>query len=154
LNDTLSRVSEKLGFLLNLEELLIIYTKCAFETAWNGGKSSAWCAPFERDDLQVLAYREDLEYFWKDGYGHEINYEQACTPVKDLLDFFSNETETKVRALFSHSGANLKILARLGLFQDKDPLRSEDFLEVKETYKWKTSLIDTMATNLAFVLYQ
>lgn len=35
-----------------------------------------------------MAYREDLEYFWKDGYGHEVNYEQACVPIQDLLEYF------------------------------------------------------------------
>ena len=38
--------------------------------------------------VQVLEYREDLEYYYEDGYGFQINYEQACPPVKDILDNF------------------------------------------------------------------
>ena len=37
---------------------------------------------------QVLEYREDLEYFYEDGYGYPINYQQACTPLKNLFDNF------------------------------------------------------------------
>lgn len=40
---------------------------------------------------QILEYREDLEYFYEDGYGYEINYEQACTPLKDVFENFRLE---------------------------------------------------------------
>lgn len=61
---------------------------------------------------------------------------------------------TTVRAYFSHSGATLKMIARLGLFEDKISLTSAGFREVKNSYKWRTSLIDMMGTNLAFTLYE
>jgi hypothetical protein len=35
-----------------------------------------------------MAYREDLEYFYQDGYGHEINYLQATPPFQDLVSLF------------------------------------------------------------------
>jgi len=35
-----------------------------------------------------MAYREDLEYYWKEGYPSEINYKQACPPFKDLVEYF------------------------------------------------------------------
>jgi len=39
---------------------------------------------------QILEFREDLEYYYEDGYGFPINYEQACPPVKDLYDQFKS----------------------------------------------------------------
>jgi len=36
----------------------------------------------------MLEYREDLEYFYEDGYGYQINYEQACVPLKNIFDNF------------------------------------------------------------------
>jgi multiple inositol-polyphosphate phosphatase/2,3-bisphosphoglycerate 3-phosphatase len=39
---------------------------------------------------QILEFREDLEYYYEDGYGYPINYEQACPPVKDLYDQFKS----------------------------------------------------------------
>lgn len=35
-----------------------------------------------------MEYREDLEYFYEDGYGYSINYEQACTPLKHIIENF------------------------------------------------------------------
>lgn len=65
----------------------------------------------------------------------------------------SNSSEA-VSAYFSHSGATLKMLARLGLFNDSGELTSGKFEEVKDSYEWRTSEIDMMATNMAFVLYK
>ena len=36
-----------------------------FETAWNLGEDSPWCAVFVAEDLAVFEFREDLKYFYK-----------------------------------------------------------------------------------------
>ena len=35
--------------------------------------------------FKVLEYGEDLETYHKQGYGHELNYHQACPLVEDLV---------------------------------------------------------------------
>jgi hypothetical protein len=60
-----------------------------------------------------LEYREDLEYFYEDGYGHSINYVQACPIVKDVVDHFTQVVESapyqpKGLFYFTHSGTLLK----------------------------------------------
>lgn len=177
MNKTISNVSKRSGLERNLtlEEITILYTTCAFETAWNNGTLSEWCVLFDLEDFKVLEYREDLDYYWKDGYGFKINWEQACPPFADALKFFreygSNLDNTmeyrKVQAYFSHSGANLKMLARLGLFNGDNPvdggtgspsqsleIRHDNFEEMKDIYEWRTSQIDFMGSNIAFVLYR
>lgn len=52
---------------------------------------------------------------------------------------------------FTHSGTLLKLLAHLGLYKDKTPLTYRDFGKER---KWRTSNIDSFATNVAFVLYE
>ena len=87
----------------------MMYTMCSFDKAWRPKELSPWCAVFSRDDLevtnhinlknngtmnlsfnaiQVLEYREDLEYFYEDGYGFSVNYEQACVPLNDVFKIF------------------------------------------------------------------
>ena len=66
--------------------------------------------------LDMLEYREDLKYYWKDGYGYKINTEQACVLVKDAMDNFRNITmsgdtgkeEQNGIFYFTHSGTILK----------------------------------------------
>lgn len=66
----------------------------------------------------------------------------------------SNGTANKkVTAYFSHSGATLKMLARLGLFKDEHELRADNFeRHFKQGYRWRTSRVDFMGTNVLFVL--
>lgn len=154
-------VSDRLGFekTLNLTDINMLYTMCSFEKAWRPKKLSAWCAVFSEEDLEIMEYREDLDYYYQDGYGYEINYEQACPIIKDVHDRF-REVTTKANSVakgvfyFSHSGTLLKVLARLGLFEDSIALKHSNRLsdEMKKR-EWRTSLIDSFATNIAFVLF-
>lgn len=38
--------------------------------------------------LQLMEYREDLEYYYRSGYGNEINVKLGCPTVKDLINRF------------------------------------------------------------------
>jgi multiple inositol-polyphosphate phosphatase/2,3-bisphosphoglycerate 3-phosphatase len=46
------------------------------------------CQLFSDSELQMMEYREDLEYYWQDGYGFDINYQQACVLMKDVIENF------------------------------------------------------------------
>lgn len=39
-------------------------------------------------NMQIFEYAEDLEFYWIDGYGYPLTYEQACPALKDMFDFF------------------------------------------------------------------
>ena len=71
-----TRVSRMAGLQLDNEEAGLIWEICRlqyfnnlivprFETAWNLGENSPWCAMFIADDLEVFEFREDLKYFYK-----------------------------------------------------------------------------------------
>ena len=89
-----------------------MYTMCAFETSWDRHNKSAWCKIFKKSELkvgkvhkildvcasvekiyvirwifwlQVLEYAEDLELYWFDGYGKELNTKIACPMFKDAF---------------------------------------------------------------------
>ena len=70
-------------------DLEVIYTSCAFENSWqyqlfNG--QSVWCSLFNDEQLKVMEYLEDLEYYWIDGPGFEITRQVACKTVEDLFE--------------------------------------------------------------------
>lgn len=54
---------------------------------------------------------------------------------------------------FTHSGTILKFLTHLGLYKDSDSLRHDNYHKHIERL-WKTSKIDSFASNIAFVLYK
>ncbi|XP_059483647.1 multiple inositol polyphosphate phosphatase 1-like isoform X2 [Neocloeon triangulifer] len=156
-----SDVANRLGLqdnALTILDIEIMYQTCAFESAWNeNGTASPWCAVFSKENLQVLEYSSDLKYFWNDGYGYEINHEQACPMIQDMLANFKNASRATHHAkgvfYFTHSGALLKVLAHLGLYRDKEPLQHHNFDQHKSSRLWRVGRIDSFAANLAAVLY-
>ncbi|XP_032795585.1 multiple inositol polyphosphate phosphatase 1 [Daphnia magna] len=154
-------VSDRLGFtsLRTLGDIDLMYSMCSFDKAWRPKDLSAWCAVFNENDLQILEYREDLEYFYEDGYGYSINYEQACTPLKHIIENFgqtvqeSEVSRPKGFFYFTHSGTILKVLARMGLFEDAVRPTHLNRLDIHKR-AWRTSLIDSFASNIAFALFK
>ncbi|XP_032457486.1 multiple inositol polyphosphate phosphatase 1 isoform X4 [Nasonia vitripennis] len=147
-----SDISQRLGLKLDYESVNLIYLICAFETAWNKTGKSPWCDTLSLDNMKVLEFMEDLEYYWVDGYGHQLNYNQACPALRDMFTFFDSNDKSLVTAYFTHSGTILKMLSILGIGKETNPLTHESFLSHKDR-NWKVSLIDAFASNIAFVLY-
>jgi multiple inositol-polyphosphate phosphatase/2,3-bisphosphoglycerate 3-phosphatase len=118
--------------------------------------------------LDMLEYREDLKYYWKDGYGYKINTEQACVLVKDAMDNFRNITMGGITGkeeqngifYFTHSGTILKLLSYLGLYKEEIneqtghrlELRHDNYNKMKDSRNWRTSFIDPFASNVGLVL--
>ena len=51
-------------------------------------RDDPWCAVFTEADLTSLEYLGDLQLYWNAGYGHDINYQQACPLLADALGHF------------------------------------------------------------------
>ncbi|XP_017064132.1 multiple inositol polyphosphate phosphatase 1 [Drosophila eugracilis] len=147
---------------LQPEDVQLMYTVCAFETAWHrprhgsGSSDSVWCNFFDVATLDALEFFEDLEYYWNDGYGYELTHRIACPAIADMFAAISSSEKEELprRAnatlYFTHSGTLLKLLAHLGLARDKKPLTHKHFASER---LWRTSQIDAFATNLAFIRY-
>lgn len=64
----------------------LIYTVCAFETAWQRRKEpSVWCQLLDRNSIRILEFAEDLEYYWNDGYGYDLTHQIACPAIADMF---------------------------------------------------------------------
>jgi multiple inositol-polyphosphate phosphatase / 2,3-bisphosphoglycerate 3-phosphatase len=74
---------------LTIIDIEVIYTICGFETSWQynllNGKST-WCSLFQNvNQLRIMEYLEDLEYYWIDGPGFEVTRKVACKTVEDIF---------------------------------------------------------------------
>lgn len=148
-----SRVGERAGVKFTSVEVGIMYEACRYYTAWDPETPSAWCGVFTKSDLKVLEYWQDLKYYYKSGYGHRINYEQACRLVQDLVRTFRRRVEKgegpRGVFYFTHLDAYLKLMARLGMFWDNTTLTHED---IKAKRLWRTSIVGPFSANVAFLL--
>ncbi|KRT83402.1 Phosphatase, partial [Oryctes borbonicus] len=138
---------------LSLDDIMLMYKACGFETAWNDSLISPWCLPFDLDTIKVFEYIGDLRQYWFSGYGYKINYQQACPAFNDMIKFFENKNTPRTATLyFTHSGALLKLLTLLGLDHDKEHLLHSNYMSNSER-KYRTSAFDNFASNIAFILH-
>jgi len=139
---------------LTMSDLDMMYVMCNFDLAWHPDKPSPWCGVFNTFQLQVMEYREELEYFWVDGPGYEVTGQQACVLARDMVDTFRNISLGMKRNgtfYFTHSGTILKFLTFLRINQDTSSLRSDNYKEM-EGRGWRTSRMGPFGANVAFVL--
>ena len=82
--DVSSQIVDRLEF----DDVYIMYDLCRHEQARSPAEISVWCAAFNSDDLKVMEYYEELEYWHKDGYFYEINTQFACPLMENLVMTF------------------------------------------------------------------
>ncbi|CAN7939674.1 unnamed protein product, partial [Ixodes hexagonus] len=158
--DMVRSLSERTGVDLDIKDVQLMAKMCAFEVALNG--SSPFCNLFRKEDLQLVEYADDLNDYYKDGYGHERNYAQACGVVREFVSRISRErvgTTTCYRCrrrrrglratlYFSHAGAFKKLMTRLSVHRDPEPLTADAYCDAKENRKWRSSYYSPFSANL------
>lgn len=162
--EMISNISARLGFNYDLqkEDVLRIYEMCRYNKAWNIIQISPWCAAFTRGDLQRLEYAEDLETYYKYGYGSNLSKNLGCTLVKDMLIFFEKhlaevDTPQQPRALihFSSVAMLLLTLTALGAHKDPVPLTGDNYYTPQmQARAWTTSTMAPYHAKIAAVLYK
>ncbi|XP_033329855.2 multiple inositol polyphosphate phosphatase 1 [Megalopta genalis] len=146
-------VSERIGYQIDHEIANLMYMMCSFETAWIPDTESPWCRMFTLNEFKILEYAEDIKKYWTDGYGYKLSYEQACIALRNMFDFFREVDGPLVSAYFTHSGTILKLLAAVGVARDDQHLAHNLYNLYADDRAWKTGVIDSFASNIAFVLY-
>lgn len=65
-----------------------MYELCRFEKSWILNNLSPWCAVFSKDELKILEYYEDLDYYYRAGNGRRVNKLIGCFPLQDMVNNF------------------------------------------------------------------
>lgn len=161
--EMVQQVSRKLGFhgsrTLRGPEVDTLATICRYEQIWDLNITSPMCAAFSIANHQVLEYYEDLEYYWKVGFGHRAYrrlFENLnCFLMQDMLTFIQSNaaTDHKARVFSTHSTILQLILVTLGVFEDEVQLTRHNFAQ-QTNRLWKSSLVAPMGTNLAIIRYE
>ncbi|CAN8007687.1 unnamed protein product, partial [Ixodes pacificus] len=157
-------LSERTGVDLDIKDIELMAKMCAFEVAING--SSPFCNLFMKEDLQLLEYAGDLDDYYKDGYGQERNSAQACGVIREFVSRIRERVGTttcyrcrrrrhglRASVYFSHAGALKKLMTRLGIHKDREPLTADAYCDVREKRKWRSSYYSPFTANLGIVLF-
>ncbi|XP_063240305.1 multiple inositol polyphosphate phosphatase 1-like [Bacillus rossius redtenbacheri] len=163
MQNLIQNVSSRLGFRykLNIHQINMMYDMCRYDKAWQVKQLSPWCAVFSSKELQLLEFREDLEYYYYSGYGNHLNVKLGCPVVHDMLEHFRKVEEAGDGGpqqplgvfYFAHSATLQMALSQLGIARDPQPLTHASFQSAAHR-RWKTSELSPFAANLAAVLYR
>lgn len=160
------RVSEKLGlsYVLDQGDFKMVSRACSFGIAIFN--DTTWCAPFTMTDLRLLELLEDLDDFFGDAYGRDINTQFPCSVVRDMVskieslsltDRFSKPTTGFLR--FSHAGAVKPLMTYFGLFDTFNMnLEGEGHQclakpSLTHSREWRSSLISPFSSNFALIVF-
>ncbi|CAH0723204.1 unnamed protein product, partial [Brenthis ino] len=161
--EMITNISKRLGFNYDIQTEMVhyMYDMCRYNKAWDVTQISPWCAVFSKEDLKRLEYAEDLEMYYKYGYGTPMNQQIACTAVKEMMDFFKihegHMTPQQPRALVhaAPAPALLLALAALRARRDRATLTADNYHSAAvQARAWTTSTITPFNANLAAVLYK
>uniref|UniRef100_A0A1A9URP2 Multiple inositol polyphosphate phosphatase 1 n=1 Tax=Glossina austeni TaxID=7395 RepID=A0A1A9URP2_GLOAU len=154
-NDTLMEISTRLGFQYTLEskDVELMYDICRYEQAWQVDRTSVWCGAFTPPQVTVFEYAEDLKYYYKFGYGSDINAHLNCRIVQNMIEHLGSNALPNVQVFFAHSAGLQTLMSALGINKDDRPLTANNYQSMSER-KWKTSNIDPFAGNFVAVKYE
>ncbi|GAB0089857.1 Multiple inositol polyphosphate phosphatase 1 [Sergentomyia squamirostris] len=152
--NALSQVSQRLGFKFQLtaDQVELIWDMCRYELAWELERVSPWCGAFTKAQVDVMEYKEDLKYYYKSGYGSELNTKVACSLVADMMRHLGSDSQPQAVAYFAHDSAIQLFTTALGANKDRDSLRADNFLQ-NDRRNWRTSDIAPFAGNLVAIKY-
>ena len=120
---------------------------------------------------------EDLDDYFGDAYGRDINSKAPCVAVEDILSKIedaihadettrssgSSNKSPEAYLRFSHAGAIKQMLAYLGMFTSlhvSDFNVSADYSceseshDISTSNEWRSSLVSPFSSNIAFVLHK
>lgn len=108
---------------------------------------SPWCAAFTPNQIDDLEYLEDLQKYYKSGYGRKLNGRVQCVAVNDMIHHLETNNLPKTVVYFTHSKSVLLLLTALRFLKDSDSPRADNYYSMSHR-KWRLSNISPFGSNL------
>ncbi len=81
----------------------MMWSLCRFGRSSAPEDKSAWCSAFNEEDLRVMDYYIDVDFFYRFSYGNrDINGRIPCPLLQDATDIFELAKEETITEL-SHN---------------------------------------------------
>ena len=159
-------VSRRLGLskCLEPETFKIVFRGCAFGHALFGDDS--WCSAFSNNELRLIELLEDVDDYFGDGYGRNINAKAPCSLTHDILEKFASLVSTGSDSSdtsylrFSHAGDVKQLISYLGIYDvlnmnlepgSSGKCRSNPDFNSRD---WRSSILSPFSANFVFTLYK
>jgi multiple inositol-polyphosphate phosphatase/2,3-bisphosphoglycerate 3-phosphatase len=126
---------------------------CRFDQAWHLQDYSPWCVAFTKDQVKILEYLEDLQYYYENGYGTQANDMIACHAVNDMLMHLESKGNPNVVSYFTHESEIQLFLVALGAAKDTEALRADNYYSMARR-QFRSSTLTPFTSNVAAIKYE
>uniref|UniRef100_A0A224YP67 Multiple inositol polyphosphate phosphatase 1 n=1 Tax=Rhipicephalus zambeziensis TaxID=60191 RepID=A0A224YP67_9ACAR len=162
--EMMQAMSRRLGVNVSTDDVRLMAKMCAFEVALRGW--SPFCYLFDKEDLDLLEYAEDLDDYEEDAYGNERSVALGCLLVEEMVDKIreklrtsltggaSFHTHLRAALYFTHAAVMKSLVAKLGLGRAAPPLRASNYCRYRTHRPWRSSRLVPFTANFALVLFQ
>jgi len=156
------RLSQELGVYPNwnisVVDVQSMYKACIFEVAI-ANVTDKWCSLFTEEELLQFEYLDDIDTYYKQGYGVELSYKMSFLLLKEIITIMDSKINgslpfERAKLRFAHAETILPLVALLGLFRDKEPIKWDSPPSVTNNRLWRSSYIAPFTANVNVVLYQ
>jgi len=157
-----NRISLQLGVYphwnVSVTDVQSMYKACAFEVAL-ANVTDKWCSIFTEQQILQFEYLDDLDTYYKQGYGVELSYQISFLLLKEFIAIMDSKINgslpyERARLRFAHAETLLPFVTILGLFQDQIPITWDSPQDIVDNRLWKSSYISPFSANIYVVLYQ
>ncbi len=118
-------------------------------------REDQWCSLLQGPRvLEILRHADEVDSYWKKGYGHELNWEMA-TPLlqrlhSEMIDHLHHNSTIQASFRFAHAETLLPLLCLLNLMPKLPPQLKEG----QDTETFSTSHTMPFAANLGILLLE
>ncbi|XP_058800467.1 multiple inositol polyphosphate phosphatase 1-like [Phymastichus coffea] len=164
-HEMLRNISDRLGFTetIRYRDAKTMFEVCRYETALNPPEVpnvdniNAWCQMFTKQDMIVLEYVGDLDYYYSSGPGNKMSSKINCGLVQKLFDNFARiENGNPVpRALFTfgHSTNVQSIMSQLRVYESEPAIVADNFYAMQNR-TYRLSKMGPFCANVIAVFYK
>lgn len=157
-------ISERIGVNVSAGDVKLMAKVCSFEVALYGW--SPFCYLFDREDLDLFEYADDLDDYEKDVYGNERSVAMGCVLVEEILDKIREKVKERITGghrthrrlrsalYFTHAPVIKSLIAKFGLGRTEPPLSADNYCHYKYCRPWRSSHMVPFTANIALVLFE
>ncbi|KAG2223617.1 hypothetical protein INT45_009976, partial [Circinella minor] len=155
-NSIAARMAQELGIPMTSDDVEAVYTGCKFDIT-HQHRVDTFCTLLAPEDISILEYRQDLEYYYMYSYGTGLNTKLACPLIQDVMRNMENAVQGKE----DYTRMDIKVLRSesvfltttfLGLFKDEQKLRGDWNQQQIDKRIFRSSNISPFGGNVVFQL--
>ena len=160
-----AKINRKLGFRhsstnLDLDDMKVMFELCAYHiNMFQGSLGNGMCSLLDKEDIRVIEYLHDLDYFYSYSAGHELNYKMYCPLVSDIYHSLQDARYNKTGAYtgvfrVAHQETLESLLTLLGVYiKHGETLKASNYEKMKNR-TFRSACMAPYSGNLYFTLYK